>query len=79
MIERRQKISRSGPSRTVVIPAHLVIGEWATVAAGRLMLVDPRGEISEKELGRLLEELIEPRVYGRVGGHAKKPKEEAVG
>jgi len=50
----------------LVIPAALVKGKEATLAAGRLMLVDPRGEISEAELGRLLESLIEPALHGAV-------------
>jgi hypothetical protein len=79
MIVRRQRIIHHGPSRVVVVPYDLIMGDEATVAAGRLMLVDPRGEISEQELGRLLEELIEPALYGRVGGRAKRPKEVAVG
>jgi hypothetical protein len=78
MIVRRQRIIKHGDSKVVVIPYDLIKSDEATVAACRLMLVDPRGEISEKVLGRLLEELIEPALYGRVGGYVKKPKKEAV-
>jgi len=66
MIVRRQRVSRHGDSDMLVIPAALVKGKEATLAAGRLMLVDPRGEISEAELGRLLEELVEPALHGAV-------------
>ena len=66
VITRRQRVSRHGDSDMLVIPAALVKGKEATLAAGRLMLVDPRGEISEAELGRLLESLIEPALHGAV-------------
>lgn len=52
----------------VVIPSQTLMGEEATVAVDRLMLVDPRGEISEERLGQLIENILEPAL------HASKQK-----
>jgi len=38
-------------------------GKEATLAANRLMLVDPRGEIHEDDLLEFLERVIEPKLW----------------
>jgi hypothetical protein len=43
-----------------VIPSKLKAGQTATIAANRLMIVDPRGEISEDDLLQFLEKFVEP-------------------
>jgi hypothetical protein len=52
-----------GASKSIVIPSKLKIGKVATIAANRLMVVDPRGEISENDLLDFLEEHIEPNFW----------------
>ncbi len=65
MLARKQRLIRQGSSRMAVIPAGLDVGtgEWVTLAADRLVLLDPRGEMSRRQLLRLLE-IIEPLVWG---------------
>jgi hypothetical protein len=63
MIVREQQIYRKGTSKVIAIPSQLAMGERATIAANRLMLVDPRGEISKEELGWFLESEIEPKLW----------------
>lgn len=55
----RRKIFRTGNSSVLSIPA-IEKGQFATVAANRIMLVDPRGEISEGKLLEFLENCVEP-------------------
>jgi len=52
-----------GASRSVVIPSKLKTGETATIAANRLMIIDPRGEINENDLLEFLETHIEPNFW----------------
>ena len=59
---RRRKVWNVSGSRVIALPPHIEIGEQATLAADRLVLIDPRGEIHERELLRLLEGL-EPAVW----------------
>jgi len=47
----------------VTIPSQLQKGEQCTLAADRIMLVDPRGEIPEEKLARFLEDIIEPQFW----------------
>ena len=64
MIARRQRVmGGANGSHFLVIPASTVIAKEATVAVGRLMLADTTGRIDEKELARIMEEVIEPCVY----------------
>jgi len=60
----KRKIFKIGDSRAITIPAFLVDedSDEATVAGNRLMITDPRGEISEGELLEFLES-IEPRFW----------------
>lgn len=50
---KNQKVGQT--SNAMVIPAGLEVGEESSIAANRLILADPQGEISEDELLRLLE------------------------
>lgn len=52
-----------GASRSIVIPSKLKTGQTATIAANRLMIVDPRGEISEDDLLQFLEKFVEPQFW----------------
>ena len=57
MLRRRQKVLHLSRSRAVVIPHGIESADEATLAVDRLLLVDPRGEFSEADLGRMLEHL----------------------
>jgi hypothetical protein len=67
-------------SRALILPAGLKVGREATLAAGRLILVDPRGEVSEDDLLEFLEEYVEPSFWAwflrrrRGGPPAAEPK-----
>ena len=63
-IKDKRKILRTGLySRAVTLPAKLKIGDFATLAANRIIIIDPRGEISEEALLEFLEEVIEPNLW----------------
>lgn len=59
----RRSVTPSGKfSRVLTIPASMKMGKTATLAATRLLLVDPRGEIDPEVLLKLLE-AIESQVW----------------
>jgi hypothetical protein len=62
---RRRVTARGagGSSKSIVIPSKLKVGDTATIAANRLMIVDPRGEISEDDLLQFLEKFVEPQFW----------------
>ena len=57
---RRANIQHGKYSQALVLPANLKKGKESTLAANRLILVDPRGEISADDLLEFLEAHIEP-------------------
>lgn len=61
--DRRRNIPHGKYSKALVIPATIEKGDHSTLAANRLMLVDPRGEISESDLLEFLETHIEPHFW----------------
>ncbi|MDY6865868.1 MAG: hypothetical protein SVY15_07865 [Halobacteriota archaeon] len=60
---RRSNFKTSKFSHAMIIPAGLKIGNKSTIAADRLMLVDPRGEITEDVLLEFFETFIEPKFW----------------
>lgn len=65
-IKAKRKIYRRGfekRSRTIVIPHGIKTGEVGTIAGNRLLLIDPRGVISEDDLLQFLEDHIEPEFW----------------
>ena len=58
-----RNVIRAGNSKAVTIPAKLKTGKFASLAANRLILLDPRGEIESEDLLEFLEEVIEPRLW----------------
>lgn len=72
---KRKNVKTGGYSRTFVIPAGLEIGDVSTYAADRLIILDPRGDISEDELLEFLEAHIEPNFWPWI---AKKKKEKEL-
>lgn len=57
---RRSNIKHGKYSRAIILPANLCIGEKSTLAADRLIIIDPRGEICEDDLLEFLEKHVEP-------------------
>lgn len=60
---RRKNTSISQYSTILTIPASLEKGKESTLAANRLILLDPRGEIHEKYLLEFLEDYVEPNFW----------------
>jgi len=58
--DKRSNIKHGRYSRVLVLPASIEMGEKSTLAANRLVLVDPRGEIHEDDLLQFLEKFVEP-------------------
>lgn len=62
-VKGRRKNFKIGGSTAFTIPSDMSTGEDSTLAADRIMLVDPRGEISPEELEEFLEGYIEPEFW----------------
>lgn len=74
-MKARRSIWRNHASSAMNIPAALEKGREATIAANRIMLVDPRGEIDESDLLQFLESEIEPRLWTWLATKSQKGKE----
>lgn len=61
--DKRSNIKHGRYSRVLVLPSKLEIGESSTIAGNRLLLVDPRAEISELDLLEFLERYVEPAFW----------------
>jgi hypothetical protein len=61
--DRRTNIPHGRYSTVLVLPAKLKKGKESTLAANRLILVDPRGEINEDDLLEFLERVVEPKLW----------------
>lgn len=57
---RRANIKHGCYSHALILPAQIEIGKESTFACGRLMVIDPRGEIHEDDLLAFLENHVEP-------------------
>ena len=55
-----RKIIMLGDSKCVTIPSTLQTGEKCTLAASRLIIIDPRGEIPPEKLEEFLEKVVDP-------------------
>jgi len=73
--DKRSNIKHGRYSRALVLPAVLEKGDKSTLVADRLVLVDPRGEISEEDLLEFLEKYVEPNFWPWL---KKKQKETFV-
>jgi len=62
MIKDTRKNLKVGGSILISLPSALEKGVVSTLAANRIMIVDPRGQISESDLLEFLEE-IEPQLW----------------
>ncbi len=64
LIGKRKVIHQGSPgSRVISVPAGMPAAEYATVAYGRLMLVDLKGLVSEEDLARILENIVDPYLH----------------
>jgi hypothetical protein len=61
--DKRSNMKWGQYSTALVLPALIEKGKVSTLAADRLILLDPRGEISENDLLEFLEEFIEPQFW----------------
>ena len=61
--DRRANIKHGKYSQALILPSKLKKGKESTLAASRLILVDPRGEITEDDLLEFLETYIEPNFW----------------
>lgn len=60
MLKCRRRNYRLGGSKAMTYPGDAVVGEEATIAGNRILIVDPRGEIDENELAEFMENHVEP-------------------
>ena len=60
MIKGRRRNYQLGGSKAVTYPSNVLVGEEASIAGNRLLLIDPRGEISEDDLLEFMEKHVEP-------------------
>jgi len=58
--DRRSNHPHGRYSTALVLPANIEKGKESTLAANRLILVDPRAEISPDDLLEFLETYVEP-------------------
>lgn len=71
----RRSITPSGKfSRVITLPAKMRMGKTATLAATRLLLVDPRGEI-EPEILLMLLEAIETKIWHWINERKNSPNQ----
>jgi hypothetical protein len=61
--DKRINIQHGKYSTALILPAKLAKGKQSTLAANRLILVDPRGQIPETDLLEFLERYIEPQLW----------------
>ena len=64
----RRKLVRVGSSEGITLPPSLAKGPECTLAGNRLLLMDPRGEVSEDELLAFMEEFVEPHLWSWLQG-----------
>jgi len=60
---KRRNLKHGKYSRAIVLPAAIEKGAESTLAADRIMLVDPRGQITEDDLLEFLEVFLEPHFW----------------
>jgi hypothetical protein len=74
---KRRNLKHGRYSRALVLPANIKKGAESTLAADRLILVDPRAEIPEDALLEFLETVIEPAFWPWLKAQGALPKKEA--
>jgi len=71
-VKGRRRIYKSGGSKVMTLFRDLATGKEATVAANRLLIADPSGEIPEDELHDFLEKEVEPLLQLRLFRRARQ-------
>ena len=61
--DTRKIFKTSKYTKALTLPSKLKVGKFASIAADRLLLIDPRGEISEDDLLEFLEKYVEPNFW----------------
>ena len=80
MVKGRRRNYQLGGSKAVTYPSDVAVGEEATLAGNRLLLIDPMGQIHEDELGEFMERYVEPAFVKlwRQKEAARRPRVEGV-
>ena len=80
MIKNRRRNYQLGGSKAVTYPSDITVGDEATLAGNRLLLIDPQGQIHEDDLAEFLETHVEPEfaAWYRQKEAARRPKVEGV-
>jgi len=80
MISCRRRNYQLGGSKAITYPSDVMVGEEASVAGNRLLLIDPRGEIDESDLMEFMEKHVEPAFWKwwRQKEAAKRTRVEGV-
>ncbi len=60
MYAKTRKVLAIGGSQCVALPPGTPVAEWASVAADRLVWIDPEGEVSPAELLKIVREFERP-------------------
>ena len=63
-------------TRLVRLPKGIKVEKDISIAGGRLLLMDPRGEIDENELREFFEQEVEPRYWAWITAKRKVKAEE---
>jgi hypothetical protein len=63
MIKNRRRNYQLGGSKALTYPSDVAVGDEATLAGNRLLIVDPRGEIDEADLMEFMENYVEPTFW----------------
>ena len=63
MIKHRRRNYQLGGSKALTYPSDVMVGDEATVAGNRLLIIDPRGEIDENDLMEFMESYVEPTFW----------------
>ena len=72
MYRKRRKIYNLNGLRAVPLPDGTPVGEMASVAADKLVLIDPMGDLEPDELLKLIEKM-EPGLWSRLERKKKRP------
>ena len=80
MIKCRRRNYQIGGSKAVTYPSDITVGEEATLAGNRLLLIDPLGQIHEDELAEFMQTYVEPAFvkWWQQKEAARRPRVEGV-
>lgn len=71
----RRRVQKVGKfSRSITLPAKLKVAETVTMATGRLVVVDPLGEIDPEDLLEFMQTYIDPNLWVWIKEKTREPK-----